>query len=85
MDIAFTSAALTTQLPEEDCDHFIKTVQRSLRWETEFTKASIVIDGRDVAGWLEHGISVLSRKNNTQVMFIAAIQRHPGADSEFHS
>ena len=85
MDIAFTPAALAAQLPEEDRDHFIKTVQRSMRWETEFTKASIVIDGREDSGWLEHGIRVVSRENNTQVMFIAAIQRHPGADSEFCS
>lgn len=84
MQINFTPAC-NGQIHVEDRDHFVKTVERAMRWDNQFTTAAIVVDVRNDDGWLEYGISVNTNDTNTQTLFIAAIQRHPEADSEFCS
>ena len=77
MKIEFASDHL--HIEKEDHQHFINTINRAAQWETGSKKVTVHLAKRRADGWLEYGIIV----SNT--IYIGAIQRQPGAESEFHS
>ena len=71
-------------IPKEDVDHFNRTVARAINWNAPGNDVAVTIFPRQKGGWLEYGINV-TREDGSRVIFIAAIQRSIGADSEFCS
>lgn len=71
-------------LPTEDMDHFHNTLQRARKWNRNGNRVTVHIHKREASGWLEYGIDIKNNLGN-QIIFIGAIQRQVGADSEFHS
>lgn len=70
-------------VPSEDIDHFNRTVARAVNWNAPGNDVAVTIFPRRKDGWLEYGINVT--RDNKQIIFIAAIQRSVGAESEFCS
>ena len=70
-------------IPKEDIDHFHRTVARAINWNAPGSDVAVTIFPRRKDGWLEYGINVTI--NGYRTIFIAAIQRAIGAESEFHS
>lgn len=70
-------------IPKEDVDHFNTTVARAINWNHPAYDVAVTVFPRQKSGWLEYGINVTCDGN--RVIFIAAIQRAIGAESEFHS
>lgn len=77
----------TTHISEDESAHFLATYERATRFTTGLrTKhVDIYLGDRDANGWLQHGIYVRKESDGGDDMFIAAIQRTPGAQSEFCS
>lgn len=70
--------------PDNDKDHFIATVNRARHWHHGTNNVTIHIHKRSATGWLEYSIDVKNEVGN-RIIYIGAIQRAVGADSEFHS
>lgn len=71
-------------MPEADFQHFCKTLDRARRWDHNNNTVTVHIFERNKEGWLEHAIDVRNAQGG-RVICIGAIQRHPQAESEFHS
>lgn len=70
-------------IPKEDVEHFNNTVARAINWNAPGHDVAVTVFPRQKNGWLEYGINVTH--DGKRVIFIAAIQRDIGAESEFHS
>lgn len=71
-------------MPEDDFQHFCKTLDRARRWDHNNNQVTVHIFNRNKEGWLEHAIDVRNSEGN-RIICIGAIQRQPKAESEFHS
>lgn len=71
-------------VPTEDLHHLMNTVLRAGFWQEDNREVVIYLHPRQSTGWLEYGINVTDLTGK-RVIYIGAIQRHPQAESEFHS
>lgn len=68
---------------EPELEAFGEATKRLLRWNGEVT-CDLYVRPRTADGWLEYGLD-LKRSTGEREIYIAMIQRTPGAPWEFHS
>lgn len=89
--LVITNNTGETFIQADAVDHFNRTIANALRFTTAATvqRVEVFINPRGVwvstPEWLEHQIRVVYVNEERSVLSIAAIQRAPGADTEFCS
>lgn len=68
-----------------DMGHINATMVRAFQWNTPENNVTVEISPRNAEGWLEYNLVVRKINSDKLVIYIACIQRQPGAESEFHS
>lgn len=71
-------------LPDNDKEHLFNSLNRARHWDHNHNNVTLHVHKRSATGWLEYSIDVQNEVGN-RIIYIGAIQRRVGVDSEFHS